>query len=182
MSSERLTDAQVKHMVDRFLCWRLPENFHPDNGISFKPTFNDHLPTPTRCNPVGTNLLGAGQATEMVRHMVEGLPSEAPPTRGGREAVALAIAETVLPADVRKRRPELRCVANILTDGVINAIADAILRLSSPTEVRMREALEALDAVLDFSVPGSEDKPWCFDDWTEVNAAFAKARLALGAG
>lgn len=67
------SEAQIKHMVDRFLGWRLPENFRPDNGISFKPTFNDHLDPPHRHNPVGTNLFDATQAETMVRHMVEGM-------------------------------------------------------------------------------------------------------------
>lgn len=35
-----LTDEQIKHIVNRFLRWKLPENFHPDAGISFKATFN----------------------------------------------------------------------------------------------------------------------------------------------
>lgn len=69
-----LSDAQIKHMVNRFLGWRLPENFCPDGGVSFKPTFNDHLPVPMRHNPSGTNLLDATQALAMVRYMIEGLP------------------------------------------------------------------------------------------------------------
>ena len=28
-----LTDEQIKYMRDRFLGWKLPENFNPDNGI-----------------------------------------------------------------------------------------------------------------------------------------------------
>lgn len=67
-----LTDAQIKHMVSRFLAWTLPENFNPDNGISFKPTFNDHLDPPMRCNPMGTNLFDYTQAEAMVRHMIAG--------------------------------------------------------------------------------------------------------------
>jgi hypothetical protein len=70
-----MTDEQIKHMVDRFLGWSLPENFHPDAGISFKETFNDHLPQPTKNNPIGTNLFDFEQATAMVRHMIEGLPA-----------------------------------------------------------------------------------------------------------
>lgn len=70
-----MTEAQIKHMVDRFLNWRLPENFNPDGGVSFKKTFNDHLPTPSKYEPSGTNLLNATQADAMVRHMIEGMPS-----------------------------------------------------------------------------------------------------------
>jgi hypothetical protein len=75
-SDERyMNDKQIKHMVDRFLGWKLPENFSPDAGISFKPTFNDHLPTPTRYEPSGTNLFDATQAEAMVRYMIDGMPS-----------------------------------------------------------------------------------------------------------
>jgi len=65
-------DGLVKHMANRFLGWKLPENFSPDAGISFKPTFNDHLDPPMRNNPIGTNLFNATQAEEMVRYMLEG--------------------------------------------------------------------------------------------------------------
>lgn len=79
-----MTDEQIKQMVDRFLGWKLPENFNPDAGISFKPTFNDSpavmvmlgLKEPMRHNPTGTNLFDATQAEAMVRHMVEGMPND----------------------------------------------------------------------------------------------------------
>ena len=71
-----MTEEQIKHMVDRFLSWSLPENFNPDGGISFKRTFNDHLDPPSKHQPTGTNLFDAGQATEMVRYMLEELPKE----------------------------------------------------------------------------------------------------------
>lgn len=69
-----MTEEQIKYMVDRFLGWKLPENFNPDAGISFKPTFNDGTPYQMRHEPSGTNLFDATQATEMVRYMVEGMP------------------------------------------------------------------------------------------------------------
>ena len=69
-----MTDEQIKHMVDRFLKWRLPEGFCPDGGISFKATFNEHTAHPMKHEPVGTNLFDATQAQAMVRHMIEGLP------------------------------------------------------------------------------------------------------------
>lgn len=66
------TDAQIKHMVDRFLGWRLPENFNPDCGISFKKTYNENTPSgPQKHEPTGTNLFDAEQATVMVRYMLE---------------------------------------------------------------------------------------------------------------
>lgn len=75
-----MTDEQIKHMVNRFLGWRLPENFQPDAGISFNPEYNVEYNAsrgvpPARHQPSGTNLLDATQAEAMVRHMVEGLPT-----------------------------------------------------------------------------------------------------------
>lgn len=69
----------INHLVDRFLGWRLPDDFHPDAGISFKPTFNDTpeimqalgLTEPMRHEPVGTNLFTAEQAKEMFRFLLE---------------------------------------------------------------------------------------------------------------
>ena len=55
----------IKTMVDRFLIWNLPEDFSPDCGISFTP------PTHNETAPIGTNLLTAEQAEQMVRYMLK---------------------------------------------------------------------------------------------------------------
>jgi hypothetical protein len=68
-----LTDAQIKHMVDRFLGWRLPKPWNPDNGVSYQRPNYAHAPAEHDW-PTGTNLFDADQATAMVRHMVEGMP------------------------------------------------------------------------------------------------------------
>lgn len=79
-------DAQIKHMVDRFLSWKLPANFQPDAGISFKAEFNENTPFPMKHEPVGTNLFGADQAEAMIRHLLEGLPTaRAAPRTDGKE-------------------------------------------------------------------------------------------------
>ena len=83
-----MTDDQIKHMTERFLGWRLPENFQPDAGISFKAEFNDSpaamemlgLSEPMRHQPVGTNLFDYTQAEAMIRYMVEGLPALSQPS------------------------------------------------------------------------------------------------------
>jgi hypothetical protein len=67
-----MKDEQIKHMVDRFLSWRLPQNFNPDNGISY--TRPNYLPS-VDATPSGTNLFDATQAETMVRHMIDGLPA-----------------------------------------------------------------------------------------------------------
>lgn len=69
-----MTDEQIKHMVERFLGWRLPENFSPDDGISFKAAFNEHTAHPMRHEPHGTNLFDYEQAQTMVRYMIDGMP------------------------------------------------------------------------------------------------------------
>jgi hypothetical protein len=69
-----MAEDQIKYMVDRFLGWKLPDNFNPDAGISFKKTFNEHTAHPMKHEPSGTNLFDATQADAMVRYMTEGMP------------------------------------------------------------------------------------------------------------
>ena len=75
----KMTDDQIKHMVDRFLSWKLPNNFNPDAGISFKASFNEHTAHPSKREPSGTNLFDATQADAMVRYMIDGMPPNQSP-------------------------------------------------------------------------------------------------------
>lgn len=68
-----MTEDQIKHMVDRFLGWRLPEPWHPDNGISYQRPNYAHPPADHDW-PTGTNLFDANQAEAMIRYMLSGLP------------------------------------------------------------------------------------------------------------
>lgn len=64
-----MTKTIIDKMVDRFLGWKLPKDFGPDAGISFKPTKpyeGDELGNSWW--PVGTNLLTADQARQMFEH------------------------------------------------------------------------------------------------------------------
>ena len=70
-----MTEDQIKHMVDRFLTWKLPEHFNPYGGITFDPIASKGTPHEFRREPVGTNLLSADQATAMVRYMLDGMPA-----------------------------------------------------------------------------------------------------------
>ena len=75
-------EAMVEHMAQRFLGWKLPQDFHPDAGISFEPEFNKEWNAkqgkpPQRHEPVGTNLFSADQARAMVHYLVNGLPEAA---------------------------------------------------------------------------------------------------------
>ena len=67
-----MTEEQIKHMVSRFLNWKLPKDFNPDAGISY--TRPNYLPS-VDATPSGTNLLDAAQADAMVRHMIDGMPN-----------------------------------------------------------------------------------------------------------
>jgi hypothetical protein len=62
-----MEEEQIKHMVSKFLGWKLPEDFHPDAGIEY----HENLLAP---QPIGTNLFTATQAEAMVRHMLQDLP------------------------------------------------------------------------------------------------------------
>lgn len=73
-----MTDEQIKQMAERFLAWKLPEDFHPDAGIKFTPEYNvEYMASlgkpPPRHAPIGTNLFNYTQAEAMVRHMIDGL-------------------------------------------------------------------------------------------------------------
>lgn len=70
-----MDNDQIKHMVNRFLMWKLPEHFRPDCGIIYTPI---RIADGRLLEPSGTNLLDATQAEAMVRHMIEGLPAARP--------------------------------------------------------------------------------------------------------
>jgi len=78
MTVSEMPEEQIKHMAEQFLRWKLPENFNPDGGISFKREFNENTPFPMKREPSGTNLFGYHDAVAMVRHMLTGLPTPKP--------------------------------------------------------------------------------------------------------
>lgn len=64
-----MAKTMIDKMVNRFLGWKLPKDFGPDAGISFKPTKpyeGDEFGNSWW--PVGTNLLTADQARQMFEH------------------------------------------------------------------------------------------------------------------
>ena len=58
----------IKAMADKFLSWRLPKDFYPDAGISFKADYNENTSYPRKHEPLGTNLFHAEQAIQMFEH------------------------------------------------------------------------------------------------------------------
>lgn len=70
-----MTESQIDKMVDRFLGWKLPDDFSPDGGISFVREHSAEYMAkqgnpPLRYKPIGTNLFTADQAKVMVKHML----------------------------------------------------------------------------------------------------------------
>lgn len=63
MPVNRMNNNEIRAMVDRFLGWKLPEDFAPDCGIAYTKSGPEYA-------PVGTNLFTATQAEAMVRHML----------------------------------------------------------------------------------------------------------------
>jgi hypothetical protein len=53
----------IPTMVDRFLQWPLPKDFHPNCGVKFSQIHDD-------CWPVGINLFTADQAKAMIEYMM----------------------------------------------------------------------------------------------------------------
>lgn len=98
---KKMTDEQIKHLVNRFLGWRLPEYFRPDNGISFKQVIYQGMSEENQAAqwPTGTNLFDASQADAMVRYMLDGMPNGAPavePSDAGAIGEALGLFASVI--------------------------------------------------------------------------------------
>ena len=64
-----MSKTMIDKMVDRFLSWKLPKDFAPDAGISFKPSKPECYDEPGWW-PIGTNLFTGEQARCMLEHVV----------------------------------------------------------------------------------------------------------------
>lgn len=67
-----MSESEIKDMVNRFLSWKLPADFSPDNGIKFDRVGNLGTEHQYYREPTGTNLFTATQAEAMVRYITEG--------------------------------------------------------------------------------------------------------------
>jgi hypothetical protein len=62
----------IDRMIDRFLGWKLPKTFRPDAGIKFTPSngmTRDEAFDKPGWWPIGTNLLTADEAKQMLQHV-----------------------------------------------------------------------------------------------------------------
>lgn len=66
---ERVALSVTDDMVSRFLSWPLPRDFYPDCGISFDGRRDDEW-NKNKTWPIGTNLLTAIQARQMLEHVL----------------------------------------------------------------------------------------------------------------
>ena len=94
-----MTDDQIEYMVERFLQWKLPEDFSPDAGISFKADYNEGAPYPMKHEPSGTNLLNYTQAEDMVYHMVDGMSDREMQRLRNVEAAALSLSTAMVDSE-----------------------------------------------------------------------------------
>lgn len=60
--------TKIDKMVDRFLSWKLPDDFNPDGGILFTKDLERTTEDPHW--PIGTNLFTAEQARGMIEYML----------------------------------------------------------------------------------------------------------------
>ena len=107
-SAEDMADAQAKafragvssfhavvdRMATRLMGWKLPADFNPDGGISFKP----YHPQQTPDNPMwptGTNLLTHEQAKAMFEYVMEGAQEPQALTRDRIREIFMAHGFTV---------------------------------------------------------------------------------------
>lgn len=72
-AAQAAQDIDIGKIVDRFLGWKLPEDFNPDCGISFKRESDYDHPTYGRnkFEPIGTNLFSAEQAKRMFEYALD---------------------------------------------------------------------------------------------------------------
>ena len=139
-----MTESQIKHMVSRFLAWKLPANFNPDGGVAFSPVSNAGTPYENLYEPSGTNLLDAVQAEAMVRHILEGLPApEKVPRAAGVEYPQYAYTGT-------EPGPGLVGFVNIqeTSEGVLFTVRGSGDGVQAAYEVPFGDAIYLLDAAL----------------------------------
>lgn len=79
MGIEQMSKNIIDSMVSRFLGWKLPKDFYPDAGVSFKPSVinGQEQSDDSPYWPIGTNLFHAGQARQMFEHCAPELTSKA---------------------------------------------------------------------------------------------------------
>lgn len=72
LRAELAGEKEIRRIANRFLSWKLPKDFNPDCGIQFDADAAKKIdPRNHRYEPLGTHLLTATQAQEMVRFIIQ---------------------------------------------------------------------------------------------------------------
>ena len=135
----------IKESVSRFLGWKLPADFAPDAGITFKPNANADSPIELQYKhkPTGTNLFHAGQAEAMLIHVAKPLTDKIESLESDLQLqtkVFIAACEDLaLIAEKLGIDPE---------DGGASPIIDCITELEAQLEAAKKDA-ERLDWIID---------------------------------
>lgn len=157
-----MSDDLIDKMVDRFLQWKLPEDFSPDAGISFKRNFNEHLTPPMRHEPTGTNLLNAKQAEDMVRYITEAQTAEITRLREQlaeakmKSLADLGQAQEALEAQREAERQRDAARADVLEAGLKRAAEDRATFCTAMvgTDEEFRAYLDGFDAAIRALIKG----------------------------
>lgn len=175
--------AAIKHMVDRFLSWKLPTDFNPDAGIIFKAEYNESTPWPAKHEPVGTNLFTATQADAMVRHMLEGLPSPAPQGPGICMTPELSREQVQSISDLNSREHSFQTSSGDIVELCRGYIAylDVLPRLEEMgTEIALLQSREDIGARLSKADLRKNWAAFCDCDYFDGSETFADEMESAG--
>lgn len=155
-------EVDIEEMVNRFLSWKLPSDFSPDCGITFKRIYNETSPFgPQNHEPTGTNLLSGIQARQMVEHIA------------GRTGKSLSEQQSIGLAN------DLPGVGDCISGNAAIAFARGIEALAatqaSPTSAVERETGEAMGEMIGWrdrayvdSTPQLHVGDSAFEDWFQA--------------
>lgn len=120
------TKSAMKQAVERFLGWRLPQDFAPDCGISFDGRKDDEW-NKNKTWPTGTNLFTAEQAKQMLEYVLSAIPTAEPAekrllTREQLKAVAICLESgRVSISEVQRKMGISWLAANELCQSIVDA-------------------------------------------------------------
>ncbi len=118
---QEIERENMKKMTERFLRWKLPSNFSPDAGISFKKDFNENTDHPMKHEPSGTNLFDYSQASEMIEYITDDSSS----TNLIRAVIELAESKKIIPVEIPHHSPHISGYNQALTD-LITILTESI--------------------------------------------------------
>lgn len=131
--------STLDQAVDRFLAWKLPENFDPDCGISFT-RYSDFIEWGgTKYEPTGTNLFDAQQTKAMLSHVTEPIQAEIDELRAALlESKDVGLRLLTCRSLFSLARGEINAQRKVLEQALE---ANAALRNTAPVQAQERKPL-----------------------------------------